>query len=371
MIVAYVSGHGFGHLTRTSEVLRLVHQLDPEQALAVVSSAPAPLFRGAVGERLAVRSDECDVGLVQRGALMIDEAASLARWRAFVADWDAHVRREAEWLRAQHADLVLGDVPPLAFAAAEAAGLPSVALANFSWDWVFRHYAARHPGMNEAAEWAAAAYRHAQLLLRLPFAGDLSVFQRIEDVPLIARRSALEPGEVRRRLGIDDRRPLVLWSFGGHGLPGFAPSVLSALSDFRFVMTDVAAPPPPNVLSLDERRLAPAGLRYTDLVAAADVVISKPGYGIVTDALSGRTPLVYTERGDFPEYPILVRDMAAYLPAVFVSNEDLLAGRVREAIDAALRQPWPPTPPLDGAEVVARRLLGLVGRPPGRARASR
>jgi hypothetical protein len=73
--------------------------------------------------------------------------------------------------------------------------------------------------------------------------------------------------------------------------------------------------------------------------------------------------MVYTERGDFPEYPILVEEMTRWLPAVHVSNDDLLAGRLQHALDAVLAIPFPPPPRMDGAEVAARALLDEIRSP--------
>ena len=75
--------------------------------------------------------------------------------------------------------------------------------------------------------------------------------------------------------------------------------------------------------------------------------------------------MVYTSRGDFPEYPILVREMAAWLPAVFAPNEDVLSGELSGALDRLLALPQPEPPGLDGAEHAAARLLGLLGQAEG------
>jgi len=99
-----------------------------------------------------------------------------------------------------------------------------------------------------------------------------------------------------------------------------------------------------------------------------DVVVTKPGYGIVTDAIAAGTRLVYTERGDFPEYPILVREMQPLLACEHVSNADLLAGRLEGPVRRVLGRPVPPPPDLDGAARGAARILELLGhalaRPP-------
>ena len=68
------------------------------------------------------------------------------------------------------------------------------------------------------------------------------------------------------------------------------------------------------------------GLRYEDLVAAVDVVMTKPGYGIIAECVANDTALVYTSRGHFVEYDVLVREMPRWLRCGFISNEDS-AGR--------------------------------------------
>ena len=356
MLVAYVTGHGYGHATRTAEVLRHVRRSSPETALCVVTTAPERLFRRAIDGEVGVRPVACDVGLVQKDALTIDEPGTVKRWKVFAADWSARVAEEAGWLRGTGARIVLGDVPPLAFAAAHEAGIPAFALANFSWDWVYAHLAARNPPLREAAEQAAEAYRRATLLLELPFAGEMPAFPCRERIPLVARRPRVERAVARRLLGLRER-PAVLVSFGGLGLPGFRARSLAGLADFDFLVSEPVADAPAHVRPLGAERLDADGLGYEDVVGAVDVVVTKPGYGIVSDAIAARTRLVYTERGDFPEYPVIVREMGKYVPAVHVSNDDLLAGRLRRALEDVMARPFPPETDTSGALVAARRIL--------------
>lgn len=359
MIAVYVSGHGYGHATRTGEVLRTLRGMAPGLPLEVVTSGPEALYREAVPGSFGFRAEACDVGLVQRGSLLVDESATVEACAAFAAAWPSRLAREAAWLRSKGARLVLGDIPPLAFAAAAEAGLPAVGLGNFSWDWIYRHAARREPRLAEAAQAAASAYRGAELLLELPFAGDLSAFPRRERVGLVARRPRLTRDEARRRLGLD-AGPVVLVSFGGFGLPGFDLRLLGPLP-CRFLIVDEPGPAPANLRNLTRGEIAALGLRYQDLLSAADVVVTKPGYGIVTDAIGARCRMVYTDRGDFPEYPILVREMTRWLPARHLPSEDVLAGRWAEAVEGVLGDAWPGPADLGGAEVAARRLLERAG----------
>jgi L-arabinokinase len=175
----------------------------------------------------------------------------------------------------------------------------------------------------------------------------------------VARRPAVARAEARRRLSLAGRDTVALVSFGGLGLPGFDPAVLARTAGVRFVVSG-PGPAAAAVTAVDRDALGRAGLGYQDLVAAADVVITKPGYGIVSDAIAARTRLVYTDRGDFPEYPVLVAGMREWLPAEYVTNDDVREGRLARAIEAVLARPWPPPPRLDGAAVAAERLLALA-----------
>lgn len=360
VIAAYVTGHGFGHTVRTAEVLRAIRAQRPDLALTVVTSTDERVVRRAAGEPLTVRPVTLDVGVVQRDALTLDLAATVAAWRAVHEDYDARVAAEARWLRESGARMVLADIPPIAFDAAAEAGLPAVGLTNFSWDWIYGHLALGESRLREAADQAARAYGHADLLLELPFAGDLSAFPRRERIPLVARRPGHTRTETRRYLGLDTRARIALLTFGGIGVPGFDLATLSALPDFTFLASE-GGHAPGNVRLIDVPALNQDGFDYVDLVATADVVVTKPGYGIVSDAIACRTRMVYTDRGDFAEYPVLVEGMSRLLPAVHVPNDDLRAGRLCEPLERVLALPFPDPPDLGGADAAAGRLLEMVG----------
>ena len=350
MLAAYVSGHGYGHLVRLCEVLRKVRELAPRLLIGVTGAVPEALVRREIADPLELRQEACDAGLAQRDALEIDEAGTLERCRAFDLGWEERAEREAAHLRRRGARLVLADIPALAFDAAARASVPSVGLGNFTWSWIYSHLAARLPGLRASADRAARAYARADLLLELPFSGDLSAFARRERVGFVARQGRVGRAETRRRLGIP-AGPLALVSFGGVGLPGLRPGAIEPDPDVHYLFPE----------ELPEPRLEALNIRYPDVVAAADVVVTKPGYGIVTDAIAGGTAIVYTERGDFPEYPVMVQEMPAYVACVHLPNAELRSGRLRAAVHRALAAPMPPRPDLNGAERAARRVVELLG----------
>ena len=96
---------------------------------------------------------------------------------------------------------------------------------------------------------------------------------------------------------------------------------------------------------IDENAMYDNGYRYEDLVRAVDVVVTKPGYGIISECIANDTALLYTSRGDFREYQALVDAMPKYLRCAFIDHPDLFAGRWQRHLDALLAQPAPPIRP--------------------------
>jgi hypothetical protein len=156
----------------------------------------------------------------------------------------------------------------------------------------------------------------------------------------------------------------VLASFGGLGIDGLSLEPLATLDGYAVVTTGHAlgfeGSVPRGVILLDDRDVYRRGLRYEDLVRAADAVVTKPGYGIIAECLANDTAILYTSRGHFVEYDVLVDAMPRFLRCRFIDHDDLFAGRWRPHLDALLAQPAPPDrPATNGADVAAGYLLGV------------
>jgi L-arabinokinase len=360
-LVWYVSSHGLGHASRDVEVINEIGRKRRDVRLVVRTSVPASFVEQAAAVPIELQQAETDTGVVQIDSLHIDEGGTARRAAAFHDDFNARAEAEAEVLRELGASLVVADVPPLACEAAARAGVPSVVLGNFTWDWIyagFPQFEATAPGVIDAI---GQAYGKARCALRLPLHGGFETIRTVvRDVPFIARKSRRDREDARRRLGLGSKDTAVLVSFGGHGLRLDHHAILRD-NPIRLIMTDGHSHPggdSANPLRLTPRMLADRSLRYEDVVAAADVVISKPGYGIVSECIANGTALLYAPRGRFAEQGIFEREMPALLRCRRIETDDLLGGRWRDAIEALLAQPHPATQPrTDGATVAAEEIL--------------
>ena len=305
--------------------------------------APRWLFDLAQLPGLTHVAFETDVGMTQTDSLTMDVAHTARRAAEFYRDFDRRADREAAFLTSEGATLVLGDIPPLAHAAAARAGIPSIAIGNFTWDWIYEGYASFERDAPGVIQTIRHAYSHATRALRLPMHGGfVSMASVTRDIPMIARRSSRSRDDTRRLMNIAGDRPFVLASFGGYGLDIAFDKI--ARREQLTVLSPGAAVPPP--------------LQYQDLVAAADVVVTKPGYGIVSECVANGTPLLYTSRGAFVEYDVFVAEMPRVLRCRFMPQDDLRAGRWRPHVDALLAQAAPPErAQINGAQVAAELIV--------------
>ncbi|MBA3639398.1 MAG: hypothetical protein H0W53_08950 [Acidobacteria bacterium] len=363
----YISGHGFGHASRQIEVINAVSrgQLRSRDIDIIIrTSAPAWLFQRTADQPFTLLAGPCDTGIVQFDSLRLDERPTVDEAAAFYGTMPARAAAEARILRERDVRLVICDAPPLACAAAAAAGVPSIVLSNFTWDWIYEGYAstfaARAPQVLPAIR---DAYASAAAGWRLPLHGGFATVPHVVDLPYVARHARHSRQDVLERLRIDADRPLALFSFGGYGVRDFDPASLDCLERWTVVFTgrDRPATVPSGVVFIDEARIYDAGFRYEDLAAAVDVVVTKPGYGIVSECIANDTAMLYTSRGRFVEYDVMVREMPNVLRCRFLEQDSLLAGRWLETLDALLDSPPAPRrPETNGAEIAAAEILRRV-----------
>ena len=361
----YVSGHGFGHASRQIEIINALGAARPDLTIVVRTSAPSWLFERTARVAVTLAPAECDTGVVQIDSLRLDAAATVDRAQAFYRELPRRAADEARLLAQHDARLVIADAPPLACAAAAVAGLPSIVVSNFTWDWIYEAFGTALDEAPDVLPAIRGAYRTAQRAWRLPMHGGFAPFAAVEDVPFVARHATRDPREVRSRLGLPLEMPLVLSSFGGYGVSGLDVAALDCLDSYGVVITTrgeaAGVSVAPGVFVVDERVLYGSGVRYEDLVKACDVVATKPGYGIIAECVANDTAMLYTSRGRFVEYDVLVAEMPRYLRCGFIDHGALFAGRWRAALDRILAAPAPPARPrTDGAAVVANAISQMM-----------
>ncbi|MBW2477986.1 MAG: hypothetical protein JRE63_11760 [Deltaproteobacteria bacterium] len=351
----YISGHGLGHASRSLLILRTIAETAPNIGLEVVTNAPAWFLSQNLPSHVSTSHRSLDVGMVQSNSLEMQLEATLERNLALIKQSSLYVHSEAENLKQAAVDLVITDIAALPCLAAAQYGCPSVLLSNFSWDWIYAPFAVDMPDFAQVVEWHERAYAKATLALRLPFHSPLDQPKQVFDLPLVARLSSTSAMRVRQTIGLEPKKNLGLVSFGGFGLPRVDFKSVGLLEDWVFLVEADIAGQATNFKPLPNDSL------YQDLINAADVVITKPGYGIVAETIANQTAVLYTSRGNFREQPLLIEGLERYNRCLEIDHDRFLQGDWQDALKTLLEQKQPKESiAVNGAQVAARTLITLL-----------
>ncbi|MBI2838405.1 MAG: hypothetical protein HYX75_08830 [Acidobacteria bacterium] len=339
-IAYYVSGHGFGHATRSCVVAAA---LAAEHDVWIVSPVAETFLRSNAKAAFQYRSATLDVGVIQPDSMTPDFPATVTALDLLHRRSRHLVDQEVGWLRALRIERVLVDIPPLACVAASEAGIQAAVLTNFTWDDIYREYVTSMERFEVSVGVMGSQYARASVLLRLPFGTGMEAIREQKTLGMVARVARLDRSVVRARMGLGQGR-VGLLSYGGLGLGNHAPDRWNIPPGWSLI--SVGGVPGDRNLDDGVRMIPPElltrlDLSYTDILAAVDAVLTKPGYGIVSDCVANRTPVLYSDRGPFAEYPLLVEGIRRFLPNVFLNREALRTGEVRGALEQIEGAAWP------------------------------
>ena len=355
-ILYYVSGHGYGHATRSSEIMRALARRAPETRVVVRTNAPAHLFAGIGGVTVQSTPHSLDPGAVEEAdALGVDVPATIAEIERYYAQRERLIANESAVVRQERASLVVADFPSLAGDVAATAGVPCLGIGNFTWDWIYEPFF-RGDSRPHFLAWIRESYAKLGTYLRLPFSPSdgLDMFRRVLPVPLVARRAGREPADVLARIGIDpaDPRPRVLLAMRGRIPPLARARAVETHRDLLFLHFE-----PDTAGAHENCRSATLGpeLSFGDVLSVCEAVVSKLGYGILSECVAAGKALLAPPRRHFREEEIFDREAARYIRLQPISAEEFAAGQWSVHLRRLLTLPPPvATMRTDGADVCAK-----------------
>ena len=353
-LVYYITAHGYGHGVRSADIIRACHELEPRWNIIATTALP----RAFIQSRLHLppenlRPGAFDVGMIQDDALTVDLSRTLEALTHQMAQREQLIAAEVEFLRSVNAGLVAADIPSIPLEAAARLDIPRVAIGNFGWNWIYAPCAERDARWKPLIERIEEGYRCAQKLYRLPFAEPMTVFSNPVDIPLLARPGKPDRQAVERLTQADPEKEWVLIAFTKLNWPPEALARIARLEDCEFFTLKPVEWPGSCVHCLD-----PRDIFFSDLLASVDCVISKPGFGLVSECIVNRKPLIYVEREHFPEYEILATCIHRHLPAVCITQQQLYSGSLEAALQAIETTPHPDIPhETGGSRKLAEYLL--------------
>lgn len=358
LIWCSVSGHGYGHAAQVVPVLNELGRLTPGLKTIIRTTVPSQFFDGRLDVEWELSQAQQDIGCIQRGPLTIDVEETWAEHFRFHANWDKRIHEEEQAIRSRNPDFLLSDISYLAIEAGNRAGVSAIGLCNLSWDLVLEPY---HDPTNhkqaEALKLIQCAYGKTELILRPTPGLPMKSFRKTVKVGPIAHPLKPARSRLSEMVGATPGERLVLVGFGGIALESLPFDHMEQLTGYRFI---IGGPVPDYCNRAHSVSAIP--LPFGSLFAATDILVTKPGYNMIVEAVAQKKPVIYVKRHNFADEESLVHYLHRYGRGIELSAEDFAAGRWLDALEStqSLPQPAEAAPLPTGAAEAAQILAGYL-----------
>lgn len=355
-VAYFITPHGFGHAARAAAIMAALQELDPAIQFDIFTQVPRWFFHDSRVQNFRYYHVCTDIGLVQATALGEDLPATVRRLETFLPFDQALGTTLAALLRSASCALVLCDIAPLGIVVARAAGVPSVLVENFTWDWIYEGYVQEEPRLAQHIAYLRAIFTAADYHIQTepvcrPCPADLT------SLP-VSRKPRHSRQQTRIQLGIPMSAQAVLLTMGGVPEPYAFLSQLQHHRDISFVVLGAGEvlERRDNVVLLPHR----SALFPPDLIYACDAVVGKAGYSTLAETYHAGVPLGSVVRQRFREAPVLAAYITTHMSGLAITEPEFHSGVWLAQLPALLALPRQPQRETRGAEQIARFVSGLV-----------
>lgn len=293
-----ITAHGWGHLSQTSPIMTALRDYYPGLELIVRSGLPSALVAQRLPGVVKHLQSETEFGLVMESPFLVAKAATLQRYQSIHAGLECSIDDVASLIEAERCDAVFTNIGYIAIAAAQRASVPSIACSSLNWSDVFSAYCGALSDAAPIIESMDAAYRQASLFIRLVPGLPMDKLATHSITRPIAKVGDYNRAQLIEALGLKSDQATILCSFGGM-LPAEPPPFVYKRDGL--VVIGPRAWSEYGVIPVDDLPVA-----YADVLASVDAVVTKPGYGIVSELGCTATPAIMVSRGEWPEEPYLL-----------------------------------------------------------------
>jgi hypothetical protein len=338
-IAFFISPHGFGHAARAASVMEALAAIETTLQFDIFTTVPDWFFDNSNSFDYQYHRLKSDIGLVQKTPFQEDLPATVQKLKEFLPFDQSQIVTIAEKIRHLKCQLVVCDIAPMGIRVAKEAGVPSVLVENFTWDWIYRGY--EKEGFDEFDAYLQSVFAEASYHIQTQ---PICKPERVDFTVEPASRKIKSPySHIRKRLGLPDSCKVVMITAGG--VPknyGFIDSDSEKIQN--------------NLILLPEN----SAYFHPDLVNAADAVIGKIGYSTIAEIYQAGTPFGYAARTHYRESKPLVDFVENHMSGFAIGESEFENGdwihRLQDLM--ALPRIEPDTP--NGADQIADFISRLL-----------
>ncbi len=358
-LLVAISSHGYGHATQTSVVVNALRQVQPNINLILYTALPRSYLETRFNPPFEHVAAKCDIGMVMDSAIDVRVDASAEAYARFHEHWDLRIDKLIGQLKELKPDLVLANIPYAILYAATQLGLPAIAACSLNWADIYLHYCRHRPETELIHQQILSAYHSANVFLRFSPGMPMRDLPNVKPVGPVASLGRDRSQELKQRFNIHTSEQLVLIGMGGVDMPVSAQDWPKLCGTCWFV------PKSWGIHREDCLNIENLGVPFIDLIASSDLLITKPGYGSFTEAACNGIPLLYVERGDWPEEPFLTQWLEQHGRCYRISRESFVSGKIdKKLMNAIATAPATRSSPTGIKECVVELSRFLHGNKP-------
>lgn len=292
-LAMYISDHGFGHASRNIPIIRYILEANKDiRVIIKTGKSQGEFIKSLIGDfrgRVRYYFDSMDIGLVlKEGTLDIDKDSLTKKVKEYIKTFGERVNKENNFLVNNNVDLIISDIVPWVFKSAKNLDIPSILISNFTWVDIYKEYLSEdiYSEYIKCYELADKA-----LFYELYMDEMKSYIKNYEEVSLCSRIFNLEKADKIKR---SFKRQIVYLSVGRS--VNLKEEIDVSNLNYDFIVTDGIKLKGNNVYSLPKETS-----NTQDYLMVSDFVITKAGWGTVSEALLAKKKIAVLSRDNVAE----------------------------------------------------------------------
>ncbi|MCF6794995.1 hypothetical protein L1M59_02545 [Bacillus sp. ET1] len=296
-IAYYISDYGYGHATRSTAIIRELLKQNEQIEIIICHSLAIEFLRQSFRYEHRVRFREIltDVGYMLKenslepdADLLNDEVAS------YVSSFHTRLMYEIHFMKVANVSFVISDISPLGIAGAYILNLPSLGISNFTWFTAYE-------GLIGELSLEFLEKRYKQMTYQFSLAcSDEPHWGTKENQSFGFYSREIDDCEVQRiRKEIDPagKSHIIYFGLGMKvDIGTLSEMPIWQSPNCKFIVSSNVNVNHPNVYHIPKD-----AVETQHYVAAADLVLTKAGWGTISEAVCAGVPLVITNRSSMKE----------------------------------------------------------------------
>lgn len=300
VIAFYISDYGYGHATRSIALLRYMMS-QPEfhcNRIIICTGDVISFVKNSIGDNpnISYRNTSLDIGYTtNRGSVELSESGMHQAYLSYMESFSTLIQQEKDFLMFSEVGLVISDISPIPFVAADKLGIASIGISNFSWFTAYQD--TLEPQILQQLKMAYSKMDH---FISLPGADEPSWGRKGSLATGFYCRSVVEEEItiLKRKLGLAQYQKVVFFTMGLsiHELDDVPRLPIWNDLNTAFIVSSNVTVQGSNIYAIPKTYL-----ESQHYLAVSDFVITKPGWSTISEAVLFKKKLLLIQRSGMRE----------------------------------------------------------------------